>query len=140
MTQGVALGWHVTGPLALDTSASQPFFGYQPVFHLSWYEIKIARVFTPQERAVVFPGDCLKLLSSLPDECLSLVVTSPPYNIGKSYEKRNPLAQYAEGQRAIIHECVRALKLGGSICWQVGNYVDAGAIVPLDCLLFPVLS
>jgi hypothetical protein len=37
VTQGVALGWHVTGPLALDTSASQPFFGYQPVFNLSWY-------------------------------------------------------------------------------------------------------
>ena len=29
-------------------------------------EIKIARVYTPQERAVVFPGDCLKLLSSRP--------------------------------------------------------------------------
>jgi hypothetical protein len=32
------MGWHVTRPLALDASASQPFFGYQPVFNLSWYE------------------------------------------------------------------------------------------------------
>ena len=40
VTQGVALGWHVTGPLALDTSASQPFFGYQPVFNLSWYYLQ----------------------------------------------------------------------------------------------------
>ncbi len=38
MTQGVALGWHGTRPLALDTSASQPLFGYQPVFNLSWYQ------------------------------------------------------------------------------------------------------
>jgi len=32
--QGVA-GLHVSRPLALDTSASQPFFGYQPVFNLT---------------------------------------------------------------------------------------------------------
>jgi adenine-specific DNA-methyltransferase len=103
-------------------------------------EIKISREYSPKERAVVFPGDCLRLLSSLPNESLSLVVTSPPYNIGKSYEKKNPLAQYIDDQKAIIAECVRALKRGGSICWQVGNYVDDGAIVPLDCLLFPVFN
>lgn len=101
-------------------------------------DTKIARTFSPKERAVVFHGDCLQLLKTIPSESLGLVVTSPPYNIGKSYEKRDPLAQYVEGQRAIIHECVRALKPGGSICWQVGNYVDDGAIVPLDYLLFPV--
>lgn len=96
-------------------------------------EIKISREYSPKKRAVVFPGDCLRLLSSLPNECLSLVVTSPPYNIGKSYEKKNSLAQYVDGQQAIIAECVRALKPGGSICWQVGNYGDDGANVPLDC-------
>lgn len=103
-------------------------------------EIKIARTYSPKERAVVFPGDCLRLLSSLPNECLSLIVTSPPYNIGKSYEKRNPVAQYVDEQKAIITECVRALKPGGSICWQVGNFVSDGAIVPIDCLLFPVFN
>lgn len=99
---------------------------------------KIARKYGPQERAIVFEGDCLKLLHSIPDGAASLVVTSPPYNIGKAYERRNPVAQYVEQQRAVIQECVRTLKPGGSICWQVGNYVDRGAIIPLDYLLFPV--
>jgi adenine-specific DNA-methyltransferase len=101
-------------------------------------DTKIVKAFSAEERAVVFHGDCLELMKTVPSESLGLVVTSPPYNIGKSYEKRNPLSQYVEGQRAIISECVRTLKPGGSICWQVGNYVDDGEIVPLDYLLFPV--
>jgi adenine-specific DNA-methyltransferase len=92
------------------------------------------------ERAVVFQGECLEMLSGVPSGAVSLVVTSPPYNIGKSYEKRNPLAQYVEAQSQVISECVRVLKPGGSICWQVGNFVDEGMIVPLDYLLFPVFK
>lgn len=32
------------------------------------------------------------------------------------------------------------IKTGGSICWQVGNYVDKGEIIPLDTLLFPIFN
>ena len=38
----------------------------------------------------------------------------------------------------MIEECVRLLRPAGSICWQVGNYVDNGEIVPLDTVLFPI--
>jgi adenine-specific DNA-methyltransferase len=69
-----------------------------------------------------------------------LVVTSPPYNIGKEYERRTELDQYIAAQRAVISECVRVLRPGGSICWQVGNHVDAGEIFPLDSLLYPVFK
>ena len=100
--------------------------------------IKIATRFAPNEQAVVYHGDCLQLLASMPAHSVHLVVTSPPYNLGKAYEKRNPLTQYVEGQKRVIAECVRVLKPGGSICWQVGNYVINGEIVPLDYLLFPV--
>lgn len=41
--------------------------------------------FDPNERVVVFPGDCLDLLRNCPDETFGLIVTSPPYNIGKEY-------------------------------------------------------
>lgn len=102
-------------------------------------DIHIASKFAVTERAVVYHGDCLTLLASVPSESLSLVVTSPPYNIGKAYERRNhPLDCYVEDQARVIQECVRTLKPGGNICWQVGNYVDNGAIIPLDSLLFPV--
>jgi adenine-specific DNA-methyltransferase len=90
----------------------------------------------------VHQGDCIDLLAGIPDESIQLVVTSPPYNLGKSYEKRSPLDLYVESQRRVIAECVRVLKPEGSICWQVGNFVDkkGGSIVPLDIALFPIFS
>ncbi len=103
-------------------------------------KISIAPRFNPAKQAVVFQGDCLDLLKQIPDGSVRLVVTSPPYNIGKQYEKRSTLETYLEQQKAVIHECVRVLASDGSICWQVGNYVDQGAIVPLDTVLYPVFS
>jgi adenine-specific DNA-methyltransferase len=85
-------------------------------------------------------ADNLDFLASLPRESIQLVVTSPPYNIGKAYERRTILEQYVSDQRAVIAECVRVLRPGGSICWQVGNHVDAGEIFPLDTLLYPVFK
>jgi adenine-specific DNA-methyltransferase len=101
---------------------------------------KIVEKFSPSEHIVVYPGDCLDLLKTIPDESLELVVTSPPYNIGKEYEKRLKLESYLEQQAAVIQECVRCLSCHGSICWQVGNYVDNGAIIPLDTVLYPIFT
>lgn len=89
---------------------------------------------------VLYPGDCIKLLNKIPDETLKLVITSPPYNIGKEYEKRLRLESYLEQQASVIRECVRCLSPQGSICWQVGNYVDNGSIIPLDTVLYPIFT
>ncbi|MGQ9682879.1 MAG: DNA-methyltransferase [Anaerolineae bacterium] len=89
---------------------------------------------------VLYEGDCLRLLRRMPAGLVRLVVTSPPYNLGKPYEDRLALDKYVEQQRLVIEECVRALDPHGSICWQVGNYVDNGEVVPLDCILFPVFA
>lgn len=101
---------------------------------------KITETFALLEDIVLYPGDCLTLLKTIPDESLNLVVTSPPYNIGKEYEKRLRLTSYIDQQAAVIRECVRCLSPQGSICWQVGNYVDKGAIIPLDTMLYPVFT
>jgi adenine-specific DNA-methyltransferase len=85
-------------------------------------------------------ADNSAFLAALADESIQLVVTSPPYNIGKEYERRTELDQYIAAQRAVISECVRVLRPGGSICWQVGNHVDTGEIFPLDSLLYPVFK
>ena len=69
---------------------------------------------------------------------MKLVVTSPPYNLGKDYEAKTSLDNYLEAQERVISECVRVLHPQGSICWQVGNYVNNGEIVPLDAVLYPV--
>jgi len=102
--------------------------------------IKIATDFRLTERIVVHSGDCLDLLGQIPDGALQLVVTSPPYNIGKEYEQKVKLDLYLEQQELIIKQCVRALSNQGSICWQVGNYVADGAIIPLDTILFPIFN
>jgi len=73
------------------------------------------------------------LLRSAPDKPLfDLVITSPPYNIGKKYEKTKTIGEYLREQRVVIEEIVQRLKPNGSICWQVGNYVAEGEIFPLD--------
>jgi adenine-specific DNA-methyltransferase len=100
----------------------------------------ISEQLTPQSSIVVFAGDCLDFLKGVPDESLQLVVTSPPYNIGKTYERRLRLADYIEQQAAVIERCARALAMDGSICWQVGNYVDDGGIIPLDTILYPIFQ
>jgi adenine-specific DNA-methyltransferase len=69
---------------------------------------------------------------------MHLIVTSPPYNIGKSYEGRAPLDEYVQAQATVIAECVRLLDRHGSMCWQVGNHVQAGEIIPLDIVLCPI--
>ena len=96
--------------------------------------------FAPDEQIVLYQGNCLDLLREVPDGALQLVVTSPPYNLGKEYEKKLKLDLYVEQQAAVIRECARALSDRGSICWQVGNHVDRGAIIPLDSILYPVFS
>ncbi len=101
-------------------------------------EYRFSEVFDAEADFSFYLGDCLEFLKTLPDGAANLIVTSPPYNIGKAYERRTSLATYLETQRQVITECVRVLAPNGSICWQVGNHVDRGAIIPLDSLLFPV--
>ena len=102
--------------------------------------VRIVSKFDPTADFVLFPGDCLELLQSMPDESVKLVVTSPPYNLGKAYETRLHLDEYLAQQRAVIDQCVRVLSSHGSICWQVGNYVDNGEIIPLDVVLYPIFA
>ena len=92
----------------------------------------------PRHEPALACEDNLSFMARLADGHVKLVVTSPPYNIGKGYEDKLTLADYLEKQARVIQECVRVLHPQGSICWQVGNYVDDGEIVPLDAVLYPL--
>jgi adenine-specific DNA-methyltransferase len=85
-------------------------------------------------------GNCRDLLAALPEESVDLVVSSPPYNLGKEYESRVALEHYIEEQRLVLAECTRVLKRTGSIFWQVGAYSDKGTLIPLDIRFFPMLE
>jgi adenine-specific DNA-methyltransferase len=94
--------------------------------------------FSEDANVVLYPGDCLDLLKQIPDNKIQLIVTSPPYNIGKKYEKKTKLEQYLKLQTEVIKECVRVLAPKGNICWEVGNYIEKGEIIPLDLVLYPI--
>ncbi len=102
--------------------------------------LKVAPEFDPTADLVLFQGDCLDLLPQIPAGLVKLVVTSPPYNLGKPYETRLDLDEYLSQQRKVIEACVHVLHERGSVCWQVGNYVRNGEIVPLDIALYPIFT
>ncbi len=90
--------------------------------------------------AVMEVSDNLSFMRGMRDESMTLIVTSPPYNMGKSYEKRASLEEYLQAQTQVIAECVRLLHARGSICWQVGNHVHKGEVVPLDVELYGIFK
>lgn len=99
------------------------------------------RLLKRDKDAVIACADNLAFMRPLKDESFDLIVTSPPYNIGKEYERRGSLDSYLSSQSRVIAECVRLLSPTGSICWQVGNHVTrTGEVVPLDLMLYPVFK
>lgn len=90
--------------------------------------------------AVMACQDNLDFMRPLKKQSMELIVTSPPYNIGKAYESRSSLESYVQTQAQVISECVRLLDENGSLCWQVGNHVQKGEIFPLDTVLYPIFK
>lgn len=84
--------------------------------------------------------DCLEGMKRIPDGSIDLVITSPPYNIGKPYESIQNINDYLSKYEDIIKEINRILSEKGSVCWQVGNYVNKGEIYPLDILFYPLFK
>jgi adenine-specific DNA-methyltransferase len=85
-------------------------------------------------------GESLEVLKATEDGKYDLVVTSPPYNVGKEYETKTSIEKYLETQEVIIEQLVRTLSDQGNICWQVGNYVDKGEVYPLDIYYYQIFK
>src|ERR1035437_10892276 len=100
-------------------------------------QIQIADTFSEDERLVTICDDALECAKALPTNFFSLIVTSPPYNLGKEYEQRSSLHSYLAQQKPLIHELKRVLKHNGSLCWQVSKYfVDGGTLFFVFFFLF----
>lgn len=89
---------------------------------------------------ILYPGDVNNFLPTIPDQSVSLIITSPPYNLGKEYEKRVSIEDYLNTQIPLIKQLYRILRDDGSICWQVGNYVQQGEVFPLDIFYYPIFK
>ena len=85
-------------------------------------------------------GDTLENLHKIEDEKFDLVITSPPYNVGKEYETKKSIESYLLDQEKVIEELIRVTSSKGNICWQVGNYVEKGEIFPLDIFYYPLFK
>jgi adenine-specific DNA-methyltransferase len=96
--------------------------------------------FMPDARIILHRGETHEFLHSLPSGIAKLIITSPPYNIGKAYESRKSIEAYLRGQEEVIDELVRILHEEGSLCWQVGNFVEDGEIFPLDIPFYNILK
>ncbi len=81
--------------------------------------------------------DALEFSRSLPSNSIKLIITSPPYNIGKEYETKRSIDEYIENMQLMLSEFTRILSPNGSLCWQTGNFVDHGEIYPLDIYFYP---
>ncbi|XJV91266.1 site-specific DNA-methyltransferase [Sphingomonas albertensis] len=88
----------------------------------------------------IIQGDALDALDTVVDGSVQLVVTSPPYNIGKAYERDSKMSldEYFEWLNPIIEKICSKVSSTGSICWQTGNFVRGGEIVPLDAFFYHV--
>lgn len=93
--------------------------------------------FDPHLSSVIMEGDSAESLKTLPDESIKLIITSPPYNIGKAYEKATHLDAYLQNLSPVVDQLIRVLAPDGSLCWQVGNYVEGSEIFPLDIFYYP---
>jgi len=102
--------------------------------HLLFNENKI------KSKYKIILGDTLKNLQNIDSGKFDLIVTSPPYNVGKEYEVKQSIEKYLEQQKNVIKELVRVTSNIGNICWQVGNYVDKGEVFPLDIFYYQIFK
>ena len=100
----------------------------------------VSKYYDENSDAILLEGDTLDILKRLPDNRFKLIVSSPPYNIGKIYEEEVSLEEYLEWQEKIIIELYRTCHVNGSVVWQIGNYVDEGEIFPLDIYFYPIFK
>ena len=100
----------------------------------------IANEFREDADIILYQGDVADYVDSLPSESVKLIITSPPYNLGKEYETKVSIEKYIRYQADLIKKMHRILKSDGSICWQVGNFVDKGEVYPLDMYYYPIFK
>lgn len=85
--------------------------------------------------ATLMRADALEFLESLPSASVDLFVTSPPYFVGKEYDRSRSLVDFRREILRVAPEVTRVVRPGGSVCWQIGNHVENGRITPLDAVL-----
>lgn len=84
-------------------------------------------------------GNANSILASLHKDVkqkFNLILTSPPYNVGKEYENKKSIAEYLEETDIILYRLIEALHPDGSLCWNTENYINDKEVFPLDIYFY----
>lgn len=84
--------------------------------------------------------DAFDFLEELEPGTVDLIVSSPPYCMGKEYDTSDSIEDFKADHQRLAPLLLRALRDGGSLCWQVGHYVRSGITVPLDAVVYAIFS
>ncbi len=109
--------------------------------HRARFEAEVKRLgkpFAQGERFAIYHGDCKELMDALLPGAIDLTFTSPPYNIGKEYEKVMPLDEYVAWCQRWIEQIHKATTSEGAFMLNVGYVEMAGKAkaLPLTYLLW----
>ncbi len=106
----------------------------------------------PKEEVIKYeenpvPPECLdkifcktsETMEELPDNTIHLMVTSPPYNVGKEYDEDLTLDEYRGFLKRVWSEVKRVLVPGGRACINIANlgrkpYIPLHAFIVEDML------
>lgn len=103
--------------------------------------MNIDKFLNGEEQKILFQGDCQNFLREIPNNVVNLVITSPPYCMGKAYENpHDDIFTFRQQHEKIFNDLYRVVKPGGSICWQVGYHVSETCIVPLDYIIYELFN
>ena len=84
--------------------------------------------------------DAISFLQGCEPATADLIVSSPPYFMGKEYDTSLKPADFTHIHRKLAPLISRALKPGGSVCWQVGFHQKDGVAIPLDYLTYAAFA
>lgn len=90
------------------------------------------------ENCLIYRQDCLEAMPKLPENYINLTVTSPPYNIGKDYEKTMPLEDYLSWCSWWIKEIYRITNNNGAFWLNLGylSIPERAKAIPIPYLLW----
>jgi len=120
-----------------ETVNNRSGIDYHPMY---LFEPQITNEFSEENSIILHSGDSYEFLKTIPSGKAMLIITSPPYNTGKEYETRRSITEYLRQQEPVADELIRILNDRGSLCWQVGNYIEGSEVFPLDIFYYDMFK
>lgn len=105
---------------------------------IGYLKSKLGEPYFEFDNFLLYNSDCVELLKKIDKEVFDLTVTSPPYNIGKEYEKVVSVEEYISWSQTWINLIHKSTKPNGAFLLNVG-YLEVpqkGHAVPIPYLLW----